>query len=101
MAPVLVVGTAGAGKSALMAKSAHRATELAKQGAIKMKRFALRFFTRIYSWNYDVVEALSNLASDICIKIEKECNKKTILFELMYCILEKGICLKGAIFPTP
>jgi len=35
-APLLVVGTAGAGKSALMAKSAHRATELVEQGTVDM-----------------------------------------------------------------
>ena len=35
-APLLVVGTAGAGKSALMAKSAHRATELVNEGTVKM-----------------------------------------------------------------
>ncbi|XP_066928434.1 TPR repeat-containing protein DDB_G0287407-like isoform X2 [Clytia hemisphaerica] len=35
-APLLVVGIAGAGKSALMAKSAHRATELVTDGAITM-----------------------------------------------------------------
>ena len=33
-APLLVVGIAGAGKSALMAKSAHRATELVEEGKI-------------------------------------------------------------------
>lgn len=33
-APLLVVGIAGAGKSALMAKSAHRATELVSDGLI-------------------------------------------------------------------
>lgn len=43
MAPLLVVGTAGAGKSAMMAKSAHRATELVKQGAIAMERL-MNFF---------------------------------------------------------
>ena len=32
---MLVVGIAGAGKSALMAKSAYRATELAEDGMIK------------------------------------------------------------------
>ena len=34
-APMLVVGIAGAGKSALMAKSACRATELVEDGMIK------------------------------------------------------------------
>ena len=38
-APLLVVGIAGAGKSALMAKSAQRAIELANKGKIlNMKR---------------------------------------------------------------
>lgn len=36
MAPLLVVGFAGAGKSALIAKSAHKATMLAAEKQIKM-----------------------------------------------------------------
>ena len=57
-APLLVVGFAGAGKSALMAKSAHGATNLAKEQRIRMAKYVFKYmiFFSISSFHYIVLK---------------------------------------------
>lgn len=91
-APLLVVGTAGAGKSAIMAKSAHRTTELVENGMINMpcKEKCKVFFHFVGATprSTDLASFLQRLVKEINPNLKEVVSDLDSLISLSYNLLE-------------